>query len=92
MSRDWIRIVLRRLIFYFGDEATQISVFSMGAQTYDGVRVKMTAVLDTAQILVQVDVGFGDAITPSSEVIELPGFLDPPPNPVPGISQGNCGG
>lgn len=45
---------------------------------YDGVRVKMTAFLDTAQILVQVDVGFGDAITPSSEVIELPGFLDFP--------------
>ena len=45
---------------------------------YDGVRVKMTAFLDTAQILVQVDVGFGDIITPSSEVIELPGFLDLP--------------
>jgi predicted nucleotidyltransferase component of viral defense system len=45
---------------------------------YDGVRVKMTVFLDRAQILVQVDVGFGDAITPSSEVIELPGFLDFP--------------
>ena len=38
----------------------------------------MTAFLDTAQIPVQVDVGFGDAITPSPEVIELPGFLDLP--------------
>ena len=45
---------------------------------YDGVRVKMTAFLDRAQIIVQVDVGFGDVITPSSEVIELPGFLDLP--------------
>jgi hypothetical protein len=45
---------------------------------YDGVRVKMTAFLDRAQIPVQVDVGFGDAITPSPEVIELPGFLDLP--------------
>lgn len=45
---------------------------------YDGVRVKMTAFLDTAQILVHVDVGFGDIITPSPEVIELPGFLDLP--------------
>ncbi len=38
----------------------------------------MTVLLDSAQIPVQVDLGFGDVITPSSKVIELPGFLDLP--------------
>ena len=45
---------------------------------YDGVRVKMIALLEDARIPVQVDIGFGDAVTPEPDVVELPGFLDLP--------------
>ena len=49
-------------------------------QDYEGVRVKFLARLANARVPVQVDVGFGDAVTP--------GFLDYPtllPMPAPRI-------
>lgn len=47
-------------------------------QEYGGVRATLTARLDGAKILVQVDVGFGDAVTPAAEPTELPTLLDLP--------------
>jgi len=44
-------------------------------QQYGGVRVTMTAYLDSAKIPVQVDVGFGDAITPRALSAEYPTLL-----------------
>ena len=43
---------------------------------YGGVRVRLTALLGSARIRLQVDVGFGDAITPEPEVITYPVILD----------------
>ena len=37
---------------------------------YDGVRVTFEAKLGTAKVPVQVNVGFGDAITPPPEIVE----------------------
>ncbi|MCW5830324.1 MAG: nucleotidyl transferase AbiEii/AbiGii toxin family protein [Deltaproteobacteria bacterium] len=48
-------------------------------QDYGGVRAVMLAHLDTARIRVQVDIGFGDAMTPDAENVELPALLDAPP-------------
>jgi hypothetical protein len=45
-------------------------------QQYEGVRVKFIAKLENARIAIQVDVGFGDAVTP--EVIEYPTLLSGP--------------
>ena len=45
---------------------------------YEGVRLHLLAFLDRARIPVQVDVGFGDAVTPRPEQIEYPTFLDFP--------------
>jgi predicted nucleotidyltransferase component of viral defense system len=45
---------------------------------YQGVRVVGHALLDNAKITFQVDVGFGDAVTPKSEVAVVPSFLDLP--------------
>lgn len=45
-------------------------------QQYPGLRVKLHARLESARIPVQVDIGFGDAITPSPVEIDYPTLLD----------------
>jgi len=47
-------------------------------QEYGGRRVTLTAFLGKARIAVQVDVGFGDAVTPKAEKIIYPTLLDFP--------------
>ncbi|HEY2343068.1 MAG TPA: nucleotidyl transferase AbiEii/AbiGii toxin family protein [Chthoniobacteraceae bacterium] len=44
-------------------------------QTYEGVRITLLAFLGTARISMQIDIGFGDAITPKAEVVEFPATL-----------------
>ena len=51
-------------------------------QEYGGVRVTMRAVLHNAQIPVQIDVGFGDAVTPGVEQVQFPTLLGDIPSPV----------
>ena len=46
--------------------------------TYQGVRVTGMAELARAKIPFQVDVGFGDVVTPDPEFIEMPVFLNLP--------------
>jgi len=45
---------------------------------YEGVRVTFTAFLEKAQIPIQIDIGFGDTITPGPVEMEYPALLDPP--------------
>ena len=47
-------------------------------QQYGGLRVTLTAMLGAAKIHLQVDCGFGDAITPDPVVTEFPTLLDFP--------------
>jgi len=47
---------------------------------YEGVRVTFTAYLDRARIPIQIDIGFGDAITPGPVETEYPTLL-PAPGP-----------
>lgn len=49
-------------------------------QEYGGQRVKFDVRLGQARLTLQVDVGFGDAITPAAEEVEYPTLLgmDPP--------------
>lgn len=42
---------------------------------YGGVRVDLRAVLDAARISLQVDVGFGDAVTPGPQPVTYPSLL-----------------
>ncbi len=42
------------------------------AANYNGIRIRGQAKLGTARIALQVDVGFGDVVTPSPEEIEYP--------------------
>lgn len=47
-------------------------------QRYGGVRLRMTAMLDNARIPIQIDIGFGDAITPKAERVGYPTLLGQP--------------
>lgn len=48
---------------------------------YGGVRIDISATLDGARIALQVDIGFGDAVTPAPEDIRYPVLLDDLPAP-----------
>lgn len=48
-------------------------------QEYDGVRITLIGMLNQARIPLQVDIGFGDAITPAPEQIEYPTLFNAPP-------------
>lgn len=45
---------------------------------YDGVRITLVGFLNKARIPLQIDVGFGDTITPAPEDIDYPTLLDSP--------------
>ena len=47
-------------------------------EAYQGVRVKFIAKLGQARIPIQVDIGFGDAVTPAPAVADFPTLLDFP--------------
>ena len=48
---------------------------------YGGVRIDLRAKLDGARIALQVDIGFGDAVTPAPETVSYPVLLEDPPAP-----------
>lgn len=45
-------------------------------EAYDGVRLKICGNLGNARITIQIDVGFGDVITPEPLWVEYPSILD----------------
>lgn len=47
-------------------------------QEYGGQRISLLALLGNARIRLQIDVGFGDAITPTPQKIQYPTFLEMP--------------
>ncbi|SFO32251.1 Nucleotidyl transferase AbiEii toxin, Type IV TA system [Variovorax sp. PDC80] len=48
---------------------------------YGGVRIDLLAHLDGARITLQVDIGFGDAVTPAAESVSYPVLLEDLPAP-----------
>jgi len=61
-------------------------------QEYGGVRVVVMAHIATAKVRLQIDVGFGDAITPDAAMVEFPPLLDSPGAPAARLSarDGRC--
>jgi predicted nucleotidyltransferase component of viral defense system len=45
---------------------------------YGGRRVRVRARVGKAQLTIQLDIGFGDAVTPAAEWVEYPALLDMP--------------
>ena len=64
-------------IVFAGDLATAESIREN--QTYEGVRIRIPATLASARISLQIDIGFGDIVSPVAEEAELPTILDAPP-------------
>ena len=58
----------------FNPASLRISVIRED-QAYEGQRVELKARLGKAQIPVQIDIGFGDVVTPPPEEIEYPALL-----------------
>jgi predicted nucleotidyltransferase component of viral defense system len=50
-------------------------------QEYEGVRLSIQARLERARLSLQIDLGFGDAVTPAPEEIEYPTLLADSPAP-----------
>jgi predicted nucleotidyltransferase component of viral defense system len=50
-------------------------------QEYEGVRLSIQARLEQARLSLQIDIGFGDAVTPAPEEIEYPTLLADSPAP-----------
>ncbi len=45
---------------------------------HEGIRIRFKGTLGTAQIHMQIDIGFGDVVYPGPEVLQLPVLLDFP--------------
>lgn len=45
---------------------------------YEGIRIKFAGYLEKARIPIQIDLGFGDVVTPAPVEAELPSMLDVP--------------
>jgi len=58
------------------DPSTVIAQEIREEQEYGGIRVRLVARLGNARIPMQIDVGFGDAITPEARVRSYPTLLD----------------
>lgn len=61
----------------FDDQSISISEIRE-AQDYPGKRVKLPARLGNARLNLQIDIGFGDAVTPEPTEIDYPALLDSP--------------
>lgn len=48
------------------------------AEEYTGVRITLSATLAGAKLPIQIDIGFGDAVTPGARDIDYPSLLDFP--------------
>lgn len=58
------------------DPETVVAAEIREEQEYGGIRIKLVAMLGNARIPMQIDVGFGDAITPAPAVHPYPTLLD----------------
>jgi hypothetical protein len=54
---------------------------------YEGIRVRFRGSLDTARFVMQLDIGFGDVVVPSPELMDYPTILDLPGPQLRGYSR-----
>lgn len=60
------------------DPASVLAAAIREEMEYGGIRVTLRAMLDRARISRQLDVGFGDAVTPQAAEVDYPTLLDLP--------------
>jgi len=61
----------------FKEETIEIQRIKEDAE-YEGARVRLTATVAKASLVVQIDIGFGDSIVPRPDEIEYPVLLEFP--------------
>jgi len=61
----------------FREETIEIQRIKEDAE-YEGTRVRLTATVSKARLVVQIDIGFGDSIVPRPDEIEYPVLLEFP--------------
>ncbi len=57
------------------DAATLVTAPIKEADEYNGVRITMIAFLERVRIPIQIDIGFGDAVTPDAELVDYPTLI-----------------
>lgn len=84
-GEDFIREVFKDILTVdVADDGVQFDLDSLVArpirddQAYGGIRVHVQASITSAKVRLQVDVGFGDAITPEARNVDFPTILDFP--------------
>lgn len=81
---DSLENIFKEICRIDGEDGLEFSLESIrGApirakKIYQGVRITLQATLDGARISLQIDVGFGDAVTPTAKAETLPAILDLP--------------
>lgn len=87
---DHLTTVFQEICGQAGDDGIEYDRASVRAveirkdANYEGVRVTLVGTLDGARCAVQVDVGYGDAVTPAADSVFFPVVLeDMPPVDVP---------
>jgi Nucleotidyl transferase AbiEii toxin, Type IV TA system len=79
---DTLRDVFRTVCLIDAGDGTRFDIESMRIgpirddTVYGGLRLNVLAFIGTARLPLQVDIGFGDAITPDAEQITYPTLLD----------------
>jgi len=84
-SDEALRLVFREIVrtpvepdgLEFDDGSIRISEIRE-AQDYPGKRIRLKVQLGNARLDLQIDVGFGDAVTPEPAEIDYPALLDLP--------------
>ena len=62
---------------YFDSKSVKGADIKEG-QEYQGVRITLLVLLGKSRINLQIDIGFGDAVSPAAETVEYPTVLDFP--------------
>lgn len=77
--RDLCHVTMDDGVIYDADSVRVVEIREQA--NYAGLRVTLCATLDKAVCAVQLDIGFGDAVTPAPVEIEFPTLLDDLPRP-----------
>lgn len=63
------------------DQSSVLAIEIRKDANYEGVRITLLGSLDGARCVIQIDVGYGDAVTPAAENVLFPVVLEDMPQP-----------
>lgn len=87
MDAEGLADIMRKICVVEADDGMAFDPGSVAVEeireeaSYGGLRVRLTGALGKARCAVQLDVGYGDAVTPGPEIAAYPSLLDDVPAP-----------